>query len=355
LKKINVLVVDDSEYNREVMTRMLESSSRIKVAGTAADGEEAIERVVRLKPDFITLDLEMPKMDGFTFLRWLMRSMPLPVVVVSSKADDKSVIRALEFGAVDFLPKPIGPESSMEDLKSELVKKVLAFADTEMTKVRTSVALIEEAARLGPEKMQKRPGQPVASEYDVLAIGASTGGPPAIQAIVTVLPKNFPLPIIVSQHMPAKFTRFFAERLDKLSQLKVKEAAEGDLVTPGRVFIAPGGMHMSLGRTKGGVEVELKKPDGKDKYVPSVDVMMRSAAMNYGGRVLGVILTGMGNDGKEGMQMIKGMGGRTFAESQETAVIFGMPKEAVMAGAVDRVVPLGSMASEILAASGMKK
>jgi len=355
LKKINVLVVDDSEYNREVITRMLESSSRITVVGSAADGEEAIERVVRFKPDFITLDLEMPRMDGFTFLRWLMRSMPLPVVVVSSKADDKSVIRALEFGAVDFLPKPIGPQSSMEDLRTELVKKVLAFADTEMTKVRTSVAIIEEAARQGPEKLRKRQAAPAKAEYDVLAIGASTGGPPAIQAIVTVLPKDFPLPIIVSQHMPAKFTKFFAERLDKLSQLKVKEADEGDLLTPGRVLIAPGGMHMALGRAKGGVKVELKEPDGKDKYVPSVNVMMRSAAMNYGGRVLGIILTGMGNDGKEGMQMIKGMGGLTLAESQETAVIFGMPKEAVMAGAVDRVVPLGGMASEILDAAGMKR
>ncbi len=347
MKTIRVLVVDDSEYNREAITRMLGSSPRISVVGSAADGEEAIERVVKLKPDFITLDLEMPRMDGFTFLRWLMRSMPIPVVVVSSKADDKSVIRALEFGAVDFLPKPIGPESTMEDLKAELVRKVIAFAGTEMSKVRTSVELIEEASRIGPAKAQKKADK-AESNYDVLAIGASTGGPPAIQAIITKLPRDFPLSVVVSQHMPAKFTKFFAERLDKLSSLRVKEAADGDLVVPGRILVAPGGLHMAFGRTKGGVKVELKEPEAKDKYVPSVDVMMRSTAMNFGGRVLGVLLTGMGNDGKEGMGMIKGMGGHTLAESQETAVIFGMPKEAIMAGVVDKVLPLGSMAKEIL-------
>lgn len=348
MNNIRVLVVDDSEYNREAMTRMLGSSPRISVVGTAADGEEAIERVVKLKPDFITLDLEMPRMDGFTFLRWLMRSMPIPVVVVSSKADDKSVIRALEFGAVDFLPKPIGPESAMEDLKTELVRKVIAFAGTEMSKVRSSVALIEEASRNGPARAERKAQPRTEPNYDLVAIGASTGGPPAIQAIITKLPKDFPLAVVVSQHMPAKFTKFFAERLDKLSSLKVKEAEEGDHVVPGRVLVAPGGFHMTFGRTRGGMKVELKGPEARDKYVPSVDIMMRSAAMNYGGRVLGVLLTGMGNDGKEGMGMIKGMGGRTLAESQETAVIFGMPKEAVMAGVVDKVLPLGTMAKEIL-------
>lgn len=351
MKKIKVLVVDDSPYNREAMTGMLESSPGIVVIGTAADGEEAIEKVVRLKPDFITLDLEMPRMDGFTFLRWLMRSMPLPVIVVSSKADDKSVIRALEFGAVDFLPKPIGHDSKLDDMRVELVRKVHAFADTEMVKVRSSIALIEEAAKKGPAT---RPAAPRTGEpnYDILAIGASTGGPPAIQAIITKLPADFPAAVVVSQHMPPKFTRFFAERLDKLSSLSVKEAEDGDLVVPGRVLIAPGGSHMTFGRGKGAVKVVLQDTGPKDKYTPSVDIMMRSAAMNYSGRVLGVLLTGMGNDGKDGMLLIKGMGGRTLAESHETAVIYGMPKEAVVAGAVDKVLPLGKMAAEIIMECG---
>lgn len=351
MKKIKVLVVDDSAYNRDTLTAMLQSSPGISVVGSAVDGEEAIEKVVRLKPDFITLDLEMPRMDGFTFLRWLMRSMPLPVIVISSKADDKSVIRALEFGAVDFMAKPIGQEHGIEELKAELVKKVHAFADTEMVKVRTSVALIEEAARKGPEKRRPalRTSEP---RYDLLAIGASTGGPPAIQAIITKLPKDFPAAVVVSQHMPPKFTKFFAERLDKLSVLGVKEAEDGDGVEPGSVLICPGGHHMVFVRGKGGVKVKLQDVDEKDKYAPSVDVMMRSAAMNYTSRTMGVLLTGMGNDGKEGMGLIKGMGGRTIAESQDTAVIYGMPKEAVMAGVVDRVLPLDLIAPEILSDIG---
>lgn len=351
MKNIRVLVVDDSAYNRDAMSGMLGSAPGITVVGTAVDGEEAIEKVVRLKPDFITLDLEMPRMDGFTFLRWLMRSMPIPVIVVSSKADDKSVIRALEFGAVDFMPKPIGPDASLDDLKTELVKKVRAFADTEMAKVSSSVALIEEAARQGPapRKSHKRTGEP---NFDMLAIGASTGGPPAIQAIITKLPRDFPAAVVVAQHMPPKFTRFFAERLDKLSALDVKEAEDGDLVLTGRVLVSPGGHHMTFERGKGAVKVVLQKAVPKDRYTPSVDVMMRSAAMNYSGRVLGVILTGMGNDGKDGMGLIKGMGGRTLAESPETAVIYGMPKEAVMAGTVDRVLPLDKMAAEIITECG---
>jgi two-component system chemotaxis response regulator CheB len=350
LKKNRILVVDDSPYNRDVITGMLSSDPAIEVVGTASDGEEAIERVVRLKPDFITLDLEMPRMDGFTFLRWLMRSVPTPVIVISSKSDDKSVIRALEFGAVDFLSKPIGKGARIEDLKKDLVDKIRSFSGTgiEMKKVASAVDILEEAARVGPaigDKLTKRSGR---SDFDMLAIGASTGGPPAIQAIITRLPGNFPAAVVVSQHMPPKFTKFFADRLDKLSALKVKEAEAGDLAVPGTVLIAPGGQHMAFERVKGGLRVVIEDISPEDKYTPSVDVMMRSAAMNYGKRVLGVLLTGMGNDGKEGMSLIKGMGGVTFAESQDTAVIFGMPRAAVKAGVVDKVLPLGKMASEIL-------
>jgi len=348
LKKIRTLVVDDLPYNREVITKMLGESPDIEVVGTAGDGEEAIERVVRLKPDFITLDLEMPRMDGFTFLRWLMRSVPTPVIVISSKSDDKSVIRALEFGAVDFLAKPLGRGARIEDLQKDLITKVRAFAGTEMKKVTSTVDIIEEAMKEGPPDRDGRMAKSGRAEFDMVAIGASTGGPPAIQAIITRLPRNFPAAVVVSQHMPPKFTQFFAERLDKLSALDVKEAGSGDMARPGTVLIAPGGHHMSFERTKGGLKVVLEDTSPKDKYAPSVDVMMRSAAVNFGKRVMGVLLTGMGNDGKEGMTLIKNMGGITLAESQETAVIFGMPRAAVAAGCVDKVLPLGEMAPAIL-------
>ncbi|MBI5694168.1 MAG: chemotaxis response regulator protein-glutamate methylesterase [Nitrospirae bacterium] len=353
MKIIKVLVVDDSAYNRDVLSKMLDSSPYVDVVGTAADGEEAIERVVRLKPDLITLDLEMPRMDGFTFLRWLMKSMPLPVLVVSSRADDKSVIRALEFGAVDFLPKPVGPGMSMEDLRAELLTKVKTFAPVEMKRVSSSVALLEQVAREKPAAGMPPPRMgadkaAACGRYEMLAIGASTGGPPAIQAILTKLPKDFPAAVAVSQHMPANFTRFFAERLDKLSALEVKEAQHGDLVFPGRALICPGGSHMAFERAHGSVRVVLRDIKPSDKYAPSIDVMMTSAAHCYGGKTAGVILTGMGNDGAEGVVSIKGAGGVTFAESKETAVIYGMPKEAVKSGAVDHVLPLGMMADELI-------
>jgi two-component system chemotaxis response regulator CheB len=352
LKIIKVLVVDDSAYNREALSGMLESSPFISVVGTASDGEEAIERVVKLRPDLITLDLEMPRMDGFTFLRWLMKSVPTPVLVISSRDDDRSVIRALEFGAVDFLAKPVGPGESMDALKRDLIEKVKTFAPVEMKKVSSSVALLEEAAKEKPVFRAAREEAPAKSRIDIVAIGASTGGPPAIQAIITRLPKRFPAAVVVSQHMPPNFTRFFAERLDKLSVLEVREARDGDLLKPGTVLISPGGNHMTFGRAEGGVRVALLDVKPSDKYVPSVDMMMKSAASHFGPRTLGVILTGMGNDGKEGMGLIKGMGGPTLAESQETAVIYGMPKEVVAAGVVDKVLPLGKMAEEIIKACG---
>jgi two-component system chemotaxis response regulator CheB len=267
--------------------------------------------------------------------------------VISSKADDKSVIRALEFGAVDFLPKPLAQGDALEELKFGLIEKVKLFAPLEMAKVKGSLAILEQASKANP--LPHKAGQPA---IDVVAVGSSTGGPPALQAIITKLPVNFPAAIVVSQHMPANFTRFFAERLDKLAAVEVKEAENGDLLQPGRVLIAPGGSNMTFGRTSGGISAIIQKPRPEDKYVPSVDIMMKSAALHYGSRVMGIILTGMGNDGKEGMGVISGLGGPTLAESKETAVIYGMPKEAVEAGFVDKVVPLGQIAGEIIKACG---
>ena len=253
LRLIKVLVVDDSPVNRKVLSEMLESSPFITVVGVACDGEEAIQQTVKLKPDLITLDLEMPRMDGFTFLRWLMKSAPVPVIVISSKADDKSVIRALEFGAVDFMPKPLAQGEALEELKFELIEKVKFFAPVEMAKVKGSLAILDQAAKAKP--LPHKAGQPV---LDVVAVGSSTGGPPALQAIITKLARDFPAAVVVSQHMPANFTKFFAERLDKLSTVDVKEAENGDMLQPGRVLIAPGGSHLTFGRTSGGVKSKVR-------------------------------------------------------------------------------------------------
>jgi two-component system, chemotaxis family, protein-glutamate methylesterase/glutaminase len=344
MKNIRVLVVDDSPQNRKVLSGILDSARGTEVVGSAADGEEAIERVVRLKPDLITLDLEMPRMDGFTFLRWLMRSVPTPVLVISSRADDRSVITALEFGAVDFLPKPVSPEN-LEELGPDLIEKARFFAGIEISRVSRSMDLLRQ---VGPPSAPKERRTPAGQGMDLVAIGASTGGPPAVQAILANLPREFPSAIAVSQHMPPVFTRFFAERLDKLCAISVKEAREGDPLLPGTALIAPGGYHMSFKRTEGGVAATLKQAVAQDKFAPSVDAMMRSAALNFGKRAMGIILTGMGNDGREGMSLIRGLGGRTIAESPETAVIYGMPKEAVEAGAVEKSMPLDKIAAEIL-------
>jgi two-component system chemotaxis response regulator CheB len=350
MKLIRVLVVDDFPPNREALTRILESSPFITVVGSASDGEEAIERTVKLRPDLITLDLEMPRMDGFTFLRWLMRAMPIPAIVVSSRADDRSVVQALEFGAVDFLPKPLGAAADLDDLGRVLIDKVKTFSGVEMVKVTRSVMLLEKAVAEKPEAASAQASG--ISTVDLVAIGASTGGPPAIQAILTRLPGEFPAAIAVSQHMPPKFTRYFAERLDRLCRLEVKEAEDGEPLTPGKALICPGGCHFTFGRMPGGVMAVVRDASPADRYVPSVDAMMKSAAAQYGRRTLGVVLTGMGSDGRDGLGMIRGMGGVTFAESKETAVIYGMPKEAAEAGVVDKVLPLGEMAPEIIRACG---
>ncbi len=344
MKNIRALVVDDSLPNRKALTGILGQSPGIEVVGVAADGEEAIEKVIRLKPDLITLDLEMPRMDGFTFLRWLMRVAPTPTLVISSKDDDRSVLTALEFGAVDFLPKPVSPED-MEELGRDLVEKVRFFAGIEISRVSRSMDLLQ---KIGPGGDEEENQAPSVRHVDIVAIGASTGGPPAVQAILAGLPRRFPAAIAVSQHMPPIFTKFFAERLNKVCKISVREAVEGEPLLPGTALVTPGGYHMSFKRIMGGVAVSLKEARESDRYIPSVDIMMRSAAQNYGKRTMGVLLTGMGNDGREGMSLIKGLGGTTIAESPETAVIYGMPKEAVEAGAVDISAPLDRIAAEII-------
>jgi len=355
MDKIKALVVDDSAYNRTVIAQMLSSDAKIDVVGSATDGVDAIAKTLRLRPDVITLDLEMPNMDGFTFLRWLIKEQPTPVIVLSSRSDSRSVFRALELGAVEFLAKPEQRISrSIKAVRDELISKVHAVLHLEMSKVRSTMELLsrEQAAPVArkEDEVRREPG-PV----DVVAIASSTGGPPALQAILTKLPADLSAAVIISQHMPAGFTRSFAERLNKLSALVVREAAANDRVEPGTALIAPGGHHLIVKRDRDGLLTDLVARGRSDTYVPSADRMMVSVAEACGPTALGIVLTGMGKDGSDGVLAIKKKGGRCLAESEESAVIFGMPQEAVRTGAVDKVLPLGRMAAEIISRCSPKR
>ncbi len=348
MNRIKALVVDDSAYNRMAISQMLSGDAGIEVVGTAHDGVDAIAKILRLQPDVITLDLEMPNMDGFTFLRWLMAERPTPVLVLSSRSDSRSVFRALELGAVDFLGKPEARISkSIEGIRDELVAKVQAVLNLEMAKVKSAIALLDpERAAAAPRKEDE--ARPETGPVEVVAIASSTGGPPAIQAILSSLPSDFGAAIIISQHMPAGFTRSFAERLNKLCPLIVSEAVSGDRIRPGSVLIAAGGYHLIVKRDRVGLFAELVPRSPSDKYVPSADRMMVSTAEACGAATLGVVLTGMGKDGAEGVRAIRQRSGQCLAESEQSAVIFGMPQEAIRTGAVDKVLPLGEMADEII-------
>ncbi len=347
MKKIKALVVDDSAFNRQIITQMLSADAAIEVVGSAHDGVDAIAKTLRLAPDVITLDLEMPNMDGFTFLRWLMKERPTPVLVLSSRSDSRSVFRALELGAVDFLAKPEARISkSIESVRSELITKVQSMLNLEMAKVKSAIALLAEEKTASPPRKEDD-ARIEESPIEVVAIASSTGGPPALQAILSSLPADFGAAIVISQHMPAGFTKSFAERLNKLSPLVVSEAAAGDRVGPGSALIAPGGYHLILKRDQADLIAELVPRSPADKYVPSADRMMISVAQECGAAALGVVLTGMGRDGAEGVDAIKKRKGQCLAESEESAVVFGMPQEAIRTGAVDKVLPLDQMAAEI--------
>jgi two-component system chemotaxis response regulator CheB len=341
--KIRVLIVDDSAYSRQTIRKMLETDPDIEVAGISSDGIDAMTKTIKLRPDLITLDLEMPRMDGFSFLRWLMKKRPTPVIIVSSYSDSKTVFKALELGAVDFVAKPSKmPSKEFHNMEKDLLGKVKGTKKLRMDKLSKNLELLEgEIAQLSS---MARSGHGI----EVVAIGSSTGGPAALKIILTGLPSNFPAGIVVSQHMPKGFTDSFAERLDSISNVRVKEAKEGDEVERGRVLICPGGFHMLFRRKGRRTVTAIKEPKSTDKYIPSVDMMMSSAAEVFGPRTMGIVLTGMGSDGIEGMLKIKKAGGYTIAESEDSATVFGMPSEVIKAGAAEKVLPLSEIPAEII-------
>jgi two-component system chemotaxis response regulator CheB len=307
--------------------------------GVARDGEEALRKTFELEPDLVTLDLEMPKMDGFTFLRLVMSKRPTPVIVISGRAGDADVFRALELGAVDFLAKPT-PHATPElaNIERELIRKVHAIRELRIDKVRKRVE-----APLG-----SRDPRPISGpRARVVAIGSSTGGPAALIQIFARFRTPPPCAFVVAQHMPEGFTRSFAERIDRLTCLRAMEAQGGEEVAPGSVLIAPGGSHLEFVTEGSRVCAKVTGRTEADKYAPSVDRLFVSTAKHFGSDAMAVVLTGMGDDGREGVTAVKGAGGRVLAESEDTAVIFGMPQQAIRTGVVDQVLPLGDIAGAI--------
>lgn len=351
MNKIRVVVVDDSAFSRRTITKMLEGITDIEVVGFATNGEEGIQKVVALKPDLVTLDLEMPKMDGFTLLRILTTRFSLPVIVISALSGADKVFKALELGALDFIAKPSSSASTdLLLIKEDLQQKVLQIAKHKPKDIRRFGREVPAEARKSdtPQRVERPAAGGPQPTIDMVAIGSSTGGPPALQSIFSSFEQKFPFAVVVSQHMPAGFTRAFAERLNRSSPFDIKEAEDGDLVLPGRILIAPGGKNMIVEVCGGQATARIVPPTPADRYVPSVDVMLESCAGIYRNRMIAVILTGMGNDGSKGVRSVHEQGGYLIAESDETAVVYGMPREAVATGLVDRVVPLHRVAREIL-------
>ncbi len=339
-RKLRVLVVDDSSFVRHALVRMLSGEPDIEVVGQATDGRDAIEKARLLRPDVLTMDVQMPRMGGLEALEVLMATDPLPVLLLSSQTREGAdvTLRGLELGALDFVDKSrVQGNMNLLNLAEELKAKIRAIARVHVP-------------RREPVEERRLPERPRKARADVVVIATSTGGPPALQAILPRLPRALPCALLVVQHMPVGFTRSLAERLNGRSEVPVREAEDGDVIEPGHVLIAPAGLHLKLRRRGASVKAILDEEPRHALHRPSADVLMTSVARVYGSRCLGVVLTGMGSDGTDGLRAIHEAGGHTLAESEETCVIYGMPKAAVEAGVVDESIPLHAMAEAILAA-----
>ena len=364
-KKIRVLIVDDSAVVRQSLSSILESDPEIEVMGTAADPIIAVKKIMKEVPDVITLDIEMPRMDGLTFLRKIMTQHPIPVVVISSltTAGTQTALKALEYGASEIIGKPtMNPDLFFQEEHIMLCDVVKAAAHAKLSRKKTELfeqsqapepaaasqpvtnATIQVRPKYSADVMlEKGGGNDIIVNTDkVIVLGSSTGGTEAIRSLLRQLPNNMP-GIAIVQHMPEGFTRSFSNSLNQISELEVKEAENGDKLYKGRVLIAPGNKHMLLKRVGKEYFVEVKEGPLVNRHRPSVDVLFRSAARYAGNNAIGVILTGMGNDGAKGMQEMHDAGALTIAQDEASCVVFGMPKEAIKAGAVDEVMPLNAM------------
>lgn len=340
-KKIKVLVVDDSALMRHLLTHLLSRDPGIEVVGAAADPYFAREKIKRLQPDVLTLDVEMPRMDGLTFLEKLMRGHPMPVVMVSALTERgcETTFRALELGAVDFVTKPrVDVTERIGEVAEEIIEKVKAAARARLS-----------ARKITPPPPIRSSALPRSSNQ-VIAAGASTGGTEALRAVMAALPADTPGMVIV-QHMPELFTRAFAERLNSICAIRVKEAADGDRVLPGHALIAPGNHHMTLTRSGANYHVRINGGPPVNRHRPSVDVLFESCARYAGANAVGVIMTGMGADGAQGLLRMKQAGARTLAQDEESSIVFGMPKAAIDLGAADQVLSLSEIPEALLSAA----
>jgi two-component system chemotaxis response regulator CheB len=348
VRKLRVLVVDDSALIRSVLRDIIDRESDMECVGVAPDPLVAREMIKALKPDVLTLDVEMPRMDGLDFLERLMRLRPMPVVMVSSLTQRGSEVafRALTLGAVDFVTKPkLDMVRGMEEYAIDITDKIRAAAQAKMRLLATSLRAVEES--LSADAVLPSRSFRFASTEKIIVIGASTGGTEAIREILMCMPADAPA-ILIAQHMPEQFTRSFAQRLNGLCKISVKEAESGERVLPGHAYIAPGNMHLLLKRSGAQYIAELNQGPLVNRHRPSVDVLFRSAANVADGNSLGVILTGMGKDGAQGLLEMRSAGAHTIAQDEASCVIFGMPKEAIAMGGVEDVAPLSEIPRRML-------
>jgi two-component system, chemotaxis family, protein-glutamate methylesterase/glutaminase len=340
---VRVLVVDDSALMRKLIPQIIETDSSIQVVGTAMDGNFGLKKIQELKPQVVTLDLEMPGMGGLDMLKEIMRRHRLPVIVVSSHSTKGAAVtlKALSLGAFDFVAKPQDVTSRMQESARELIAKIKAAAQSRGIQIATAAEFDE------PVRRKKTPVAAHNAPTKVVAIGVSTGGPQSLQYLLSKLPPEFPACVLVVQHMPEGFTEMFARRLDECTSLRVKEAQSGDVLQAGRVLICPGSRHLKVKRLPLGDVAVLSDEPRVNGHRPSADVLFRSVAEEFGARALGLIMTGMGDDGANGLGSIKAAGGVTIAQSEQSCIVFGMPKAAIERGHAMRVVDLEGMASAL--------
>ena len=343
---VRVLVVDDSPFFRRRVTEMLKSDKGIEVVGVAGDGAAAVDMVERLRPDVVTMDIEMPVMDGITAVHQIMAKQPTPIMMFSSftTAGAQATLDALDAGAVDFMPKDLGAMwTDRESAKRQLC-----------TRLRLIGARSRKVAKLAAGGVARRPAQSYEEpsftlrDFDVLVIGASTGGPAALQTLLPRLPHTFPLPILIVQHMPASFTPPFAARLDAACKIRVVHAQDGEPIKSGTAYLAPGGSQLAVQTSGGRLVVQVAPGHPEQIYRPSLDVTFASAARHYGGRVLALVLTGMGADGREGARALKARGATVWAQDEASCVVYGMPMAVFEAGLADALIPLGVIADRIV-------
>jgi two-component system chemotaxis response regulator CheB len=345
--KIKVLVVDDSALMRRVIWGLLEEDPEIQVVGSAVDGQDAIEKVHQLKPDVVTLDVEMPKLDGLQALGYLMSEHPVPCVMLSAYTPRgaETTLKALDYGATDFVMKPSGVISlDLERVRDELLDKIKVARGIDLKRLPFK----DPNAATEVPKATARPKPRPVDRGSVVAIGTSTGGPRALAALLPALPKDFPAPVLVVQHMSAGFTATLAARLDKECANRVKEAEQGEILEAGTIYLAPGDWHMEVAREGGVVKIKLDQRPPILGVRPCVDLLFQSVAEVYGAKALGVVLTGMGRDGSKGLKAMKALGARTLAQDEASSVVYGMPRAAYAAGVVDKVLSLGQMAQGIV-------